>query len=261
MFYHSLLVFFAAMAAGAVNSVAGGGTLLTFPALLAAGHPALIANATSTAALWPGAASSAWGFRRELGESRHVLIPMLGLGIAGGIVGSFLLLVTPLKLFDQIVPYLILAATLLFLAQEPISRWIRARVSGPDEVPAPGDIATLHMSPLVLASVFFTAVYGGYFGAGMGIVTLAVLSMMGLRNIHQMNGLKNLFTLATNGVAAAIFVLKGLVDWRVALLMAVGSVFGGYAGAGIARKLGQQNVRRVVIGIGFLLTVSLLLRR
>lgn len=260
MLFHSLLLFFAAMAAGAVNSVAGGGTLLTFPALLATGQLALTANATSTVALWPGAVSSWLGYRQEIGQSRHVLVPLMLLGITGGVAGSYLLLITPPKTFDRIVPFLILAATLLFLVQEPISRWIKARTSR-EAAADESDITHLRMTPGVVAALFCTAIYCGYFGAGMGIITLAVLSIMGLRNIHQMNGLKNVFNLATNGVAAAIFITRGLVDWRLALLMAAGALFGGYAGAGIARKIGQQNVRRLVIGIGFVLTVSMLLRR
>ncbi|HEU4753229.1 MAG TPA: sulfite exporter TauE/SafE family protein [Armatimonadota bacterium] len=261
MSFDSLIPFFAAIAAGTVNSVAGGGTLLTFPALMATGQAALIANATSTVALFPGSASSSWGYRSEITGSRHVLVPLMLLGVAGGVLGSYLLLVTPAKAFDHIVPFLVLGATLLFVAQEPLSRWLRAR-SGADkpEHPAAGDVTTLRLTPALVAGAFLTAVYGGYFGAGIGIVTLAMLSFMGLRNIHQMNGVKNVYALSTNAVAAAIFITKGLVDWRLALFMAAGSVFGGYAGAGIARKIGQKNVRRIVIGIGFVLTASLLLR-
>jgi len=256
--YHSLLLFFAAMAAGAVNSVAGGGTLLTFPALLATGQAALIANATSTVALCPGSASSWWGYRREIAKSRHVLLPILALGVAGGLAGSYLLLATPTRIFDRVIPYLVLTATCLFVAQEPISGWVRQRSGGPG--PGSGDVAELRVTPALMAAIFCTAVYGGYFGAGIGIVTLAVLSFMGLRDIHQMNGLKNVYALATNSVAAALFISKGLVNWEVALLMAAGAVFGGYAGAGIARRIGQKNVRRFVIGIGFILTASLFLR-
>lgn len=257
--FHSLLVFLAAMAAGAVNSVAGGGTLLTFPALMATGQVALIANATSTVALCPGSISSWWGYRGEIRGGRHVLIPMAVLGVLGGILGSYLLLNTPPKLFDYIVPFLVLGATLLFLAQEPLSRWLRSRAGTEAAAPEGDELAAMRVTPMMVAAVFATAVYGGYFGAGIGIVTLAVLGLMGLRNIHQMNGLKNVYTLATNGVAAAIFVGRGLVDWRVAVLMAAGALFGGYAGAGIARKIGQKNVRRIVIGIGFVLTVKLFL--
>jgi hypothetical protein len=258
MLFHAVILFFAAMAAGAVNSVAGGGTLLTFPALLATGQLALTANATSTVALCPGTATSWWGYRQEIGPNRHVLLPLLVLGVLGGVAGSYLLLITPAKTFDRIVPFLILAATLLFLVQEPLSRWMRARTGG--DAVEPAAAKPLRLTPLTLAAVFLTAVYGGYFGAGIGIITLAVLSLLGMRDIHQMNGLKNAYALATNGVAAAIFIVKGLVDWRLALLMAAGALLGGYLGVGVARKLGQKKVRVVVIGIGLVLTVSMLFR-
>jgi uncharacterized membrane protein YfcA len=259
---HLLLVFLAAAAAGAVNAVAGGGTLLTFPALLATGQPALLANATSTVALWPGTIGSTWGYRKETRENRRLLAPFLILGLLGGAVGSYLLLVTPAKLFDRIVPFLILTATGLLLAQEPISRWIRSRSGLTAEADEQATVAAnAHLSPLLLLVVFLTAIYGGYFGAGIGIITLAALSLIGFRDMHQMNALKSVFALSANGIAAAIFIFKGLVDWRVALLMSVGALIGGYAGAGVARKIGQKNVRRVVIAIGLILAVSMLLRR
>lgn len=266
------LLFGAAAVAGAVNSVAGGGTLLTFPALIAAGQTSKLANATSTVSLWPGQVSSLWGYRSEIGQTRAVVIPMLLIGLVGGGLGAFLLLETPTKTFDRIVPFLILAATLLFMVQEPISRWLRSRAATGGSIPqasAAKDASALpentpetlpRMTLPVTLLVFVTAIYGGYFGAGMGIVTLAALSFLGFRNIHQMNGVKNIFTLGINGVAAMIFVSKGLVDWRVCGLMAVGAIFGGYSGAGIARRIGQRNVRRVIIGIGFILTLSLLRR-
>lgn len=282
------------MLAGAVNSVAGGGTLLTFPALMATGHAALIANATSTVALWPGQLSSLWGYRKEIGQTRDAILPLTVLGLIGGIVGATLLLITPGKVFDKIVPFLVLAATSLFMAQEPLARRQRARLAqvaqdtaqannapSPDtasstDIPspsgAPAQADTLPVSdsvpdagaafrrltlPIGLLA-FAIAVYGGYFGAGIGILTLAALGFLGFTNIHQMNGVKNIFTLFINGIAALIFVFKHLVDYPTAGLMAFGAIFGGYAGAGIARRIGQKNVRRVVIGLGFVLTFQLL---
>ena len=263
--YDAAILFGASMLAGAVNSVAGGGTLLTFPALLAAGHPALVANATSTVALWPGQVSSLFGYRREIGETRAYMVPLSILGLIGGVVGALLLIFTPKSVFDQIVPFLVLLATVLFMLQEPLSRWQRARLAraaggrAPGEVPVePGGVPqfTLGAIPGVLA----IAVYGGYFGAGIGILSLALFGLVGFRDIHQMNGVKNVFTLWINGVAAVIFLVKGIVYWQVALLMAVGSIIGGYSGAGIARRIGQKNVRRVVIGVGLVLSLSLLFR-
>ncbi len=249
--------------AGMVNSVAGGGTLLTFPALLAAHQTSRIANATSTVALWPGQMSSLFGYRKEIGESRSAILPMVVLGFVGGILGAVLLLYTPSRVFDKIVPFLVLLATSLFMVQEPLSRWQRARMerSTTDAAgKATGEPVPKTKGLWVWILLFLVAIYGGYFGAGIGILILAALGFLGFSNIHQMNGIKNIFTLFINGVASLIFVWKHLVDWRIAALMAVGSIFGGYAAAGIARKIGQRNVRRVVITIGFVLTLSLLRR-
>jgi len=286
------IIFAAGGVAGAVNSVAGGGTLLTFPALLALGQPAIVANATSTVALWPGQVSSLWGYRKEIGQTRATVVPLTLLGIAGGIVGAVLLLLTPSNVFDRIVPFLVLLATLLFMAQEPIARWQKKRTESlldtsavreptlPVHMPATTSAVhsivvseTLvaervstdapsfnHFSAAIVLLALGIAVYGGYFGAGIGILTLATLGFLGFRNIHQMNGIKSIYTLGINGVAALIFIAKHLVDWKIAALMAAGAIIGGYAGAGTARRIGQQNVRRLVIAIGLLLTLSLLHR-
>jgi uncharacterized membrane protein YfcA len=178
-----------------------------------------------------------------------------------------LLLRTPPSIFATLVPYLILMATLLFMAQEPLARWQRARVekvaAAAGAVPAVLDRDPLSTSAWtgVMVFQFFVAIYGGYFGAGIGILMLAALGLMGFTNIHRMNGLKNINGLCINAVAAVLFIANGLVEWHIALWMAAGSIFGGYAGAGIARKLGQKNVRRIIIVIGFSLTLSLLIKK
>ena len=276
------------MAAGAVNSVAGGGTLLTFPALLWMGQSALVANATSTVALFPGQMSSLWGYRREIGQERGAVLTLGGASLVGGITGAMLLLSTNPKTFERIVPFLLLAATALFMVQEPVSRWLRSRapslpdsaetaladakmpladppVSPPLEnsvVPAPPQNNAAMVSMTVAAAIqFVIAIYGGYFGAGAGILMLTALGLMGYTNIHQMNALKNINAGILNGIAALIFIVKGLVDWRLALLMACGSVVGGLTGAGTARRIGQKNVRRIIIGVGFALTIYLLARQ
>ncbi|MBC8134607.1 MAG: sulfite exporter TauE/SafE family protein [Fibrella sp.] len=253
--WESTLLFVASAAAGAVNSVAGGGTLLTFPALLAAGHLHKAANATSTVALWPGQASSLWGLRREVKESLQGRMAsvwqLLAIGGAGGVVGAILFTRTNETAFRLIVPYLILLSVILFLIQEPLSRRLKAR----EETGDTGD--TLHLSLPVALFLFGIAVYGGYFGAGIGILTLAALGMLGMRDIHRMNGVKAVFTLAVNGVTVILFSLGGLVNWRTAGLMAIASLIGGYAGAGIARRLGQKNVRRIVVFIGLSLALKL----
>ena len=263
------LLFGAAVLGGAVNAVAGGGTLLTFPALLWAGQLEIVANATSAVALWPGALSSFWTYRSELRSSRRELIVLAIPSFAGGIVGAVLLLGTSNATFAAIVPYLILLATLLFILQTPLARR-RARRAA--ELRKDHDSAPLaaqhHDSPATLARwlavlmfQFLVAVYGGYFGAGIGILMLAGFGYLGFTNIHHMNALKNLNAMCINGVASALFIGKGLVDWRLALLMAAGAILGGYAGAGAARRVGQPVVRRVVILIGLALSIWLLLRQ
>lgn len=254
-----LLLVGAAAVAGAINSVAGGGTLLTFPALLAAGQLSTIANATNTVALWPGQVSSLWGYKNEIRHNKRALLPLGIIGIAGGLGGAQLLLKTSPAVFDRVVPFLILAATTLFIVQEPLSRWQKARIASSAGGQSAAQTVAEEDAPLRLTwgtGLFLLgiALYGGYFGAGIGILTLAALGLMGLTNIHQMNGIKALFTIGINGVAAARFAIAGIIDWRIAALMAFGSVFGGYAGSGIARRIGQKNVRHIVIGIGLILS-------
>lgn len=265
----SLVLLGASALGGAVNSVAGGGTLLTFPALLWSGHSAIVANATSTVALWPGQLGSLWGYRKEIGRSRKTIALLALPSLVGGSVGAILLLRTPAGTFAKLVPFLILTATVLFMVQEPLARYQRARAqkqsAGETETPIPAAEVTPSQQTLnvwlsLMGFQFMVAIYGGYFGAGIGILMLAALGFMGFANIHQMNGLKNINGLCINAVAAGLFIANRLVDWRIALLMATGAILGGYFGAGAARKIGQRNVRRIIIGIGFALTLSLLVQ-
>lgn len=249
----ALLLFGAAGLAGMINSVAGGGTLLTFPALYWAGNSAIVANATSTVALVPGAWGSMWGYRSQLHQTPRKFFVLLIPSLIGGIIGAVLLKLTPPLVFDRMVPFLILGTTVLFMLQEPAQRWLRTSE------------LTHHPATLkwiILASVyqFLVAVYGGYFGAGIGILMLAALGFMGLTNIHQMNGLKNIFGSSINVVAAAYFIYAGLVNWQAALVMMAGAIIGGYGAAGMAQRLGQKFVRRAVIVIGFAMAVSMLFK-
>lgn len=228
-----------------VNSVAGGGTLLTFPALVALGVPPLIANATSTVALWPGAVSSMVGYRGRLqGLQRWALVFAMP-SLAGGAVGAWLLLRTPEARFEQIVPWLVLGATLLFAVQGPLTRRLRAGAPAHDE----GVFAPRH-GLAALTCQFLVGIYGGYFGAGIGILMLAVLGFMGFSDIHRMNGLKNWGGLCMNFVAALMFALSGIVDWAVAIAMASGAIAGGYLTARLAQRIPQPLVRRGIIVIG-----------
>ena len=262
----------ASVLAGAVNAVAGGGTLLSFPALIFAGMNAQFANATNTVALWPGALSSFWAYRNELGHHRREIIWLSVPSILGGLVGACLMVKTDEKTFAILVPYLILLATGVFIVQEPLAR-LQRRLSGaaatgnPPEPRRDPDAPSFarHATPLrwavVLVSQFLVGVYGGYFGAGIGILMLASYGILGFSNIHQANAIKNLNAMFINGIAAALFIIKGLVDWPSALLMSVGAIVGGYAGAGVARRLGQKTVRRIVIAIGLAIAVAMIFKK
>jgi uncharacterized membrane protein YfcA len=254
------LVVVASAVAGAVNSIAGGGTLLTFPALVGLGIAPVVANATSTVALWPGALGSMWGYRRELKGVRQWAIAFAIPSLTGGLAGAWLLLRTPPERFDALVPWLVLGATVLFMAQRAITArvaggWRGARASTgtssqlggfPNGYPLP----TTGYPFLVLFYQFLVAIYGGYFGAGVGILMLAALGVAGFTNIHQMNGLKNWGGLCMNAVAAVTFALSGIVNWPVALAMAVGAIVGGYGGSRLAQRVSQQAVRRAIVVIG-----------
>jgi uncharacterized membrane protein YfcA len=249
--WHGAVAFAAAFLAGAINSVAGGGTLLSFPALIWLGLDSVTANATSTVAIWPGTLGSVWGYRREMRAAESRIFSLIVPGLLGGMAGALLLRWTPPASFDRLVPFLILFATILFMVQEPIQRKLKTASK------------ESHQSArwLVGALLFQLAVgiYGGYFGAGIGILMLAALSIIGLKDIHQMNGLKALFGMSINGVAALYFVWARMVYWPYVLLMAAGAIAGGYGGAGFARRLGREAVRRIVIAIGFGMALSLFL--
>jgi uncharacterized membrane protein YfcA len=245
------VVLLAAVAGGFVNSIAGGGSLLTFPTLVWVGVAPVAASATNTVGLWPGSFGGVVGFRRHLPE-RSVMV-LLGVpSLVGGIVGAVLLLRTPQDVFEGLAPLLVFAATVLLAVQEPLSRRI-----------ARGTLVGEQTARFTVAAVVFqllVGVYGGFFGAGIGIMMLAALAILGLSDIHQMNALKNLLALAINGVAAVYFVTQGAVLWTDAALMAVGSVAGGFGGAALANRLGRRAVRRAVIAIGVTASVSLLLK-
>jgi len=251
---HVILIFGASVLAGLINSVAGGGTLVTFPTLVWLGQPPIIANATNTAAIWPGSLGSLWGYRQELRSTNRQLYMLVIPSIAGGIIGAILLKQTPPGVFATLVPFLILFATLLFTIQGTLQRWLRLH-----ELHRNG-ITRGWMSMAGLFQ-FAVAVYGGYFGAGIGILMLAALSVLGLTEIHQMNGLKSLFAMCINAVAAFYFMASGLVAWKVAAVMVVGATASAYGGAGIARRMDPRIVRRIVIGIGFAMALSLFLEQ
>jgi len=229
---------------GMVNSIAGGGTLLTFPALLGLGVPPVAANATSTVALWPGSLASMLGYRRELAGAERWALRLALPSIAGGLLGAVLLMATTDEQFRKIVPWLVFGATLLFAFQARVMQWLRGYMEQPH-----GE-SPIEPTRGMMAAQFLVSIYGGYFGAGAGIVMLAVFGLMGMTNIHRMNGLKNFNGICFNGVAAATFAFKGLVNWPIALVMALGSSVGGYAMSGLAQRVPQAWVRGAVTLIG-----------
>ncbi|HXO43739.1 MAG TPA: sulfite exporter TauE/SafE family protein [Thermoanaerobaculia bacterium] len=266
----------AAATGGLMNAMAGGGTIVTFPTLVFLGEPAIIANATSTVALLPGAAASMAGYGREVASHREWLKTLLLPSIVGGGIGSLLLLRTPEKTFANLAPLLVLFATLLFIWQgiwarrrarrSPAAGADRGLAAGPDAAAAAGDAPpSLGLSRgrwlTAILFQFAISIYGGYFGAAIGILMLAVLGFLGLTNIFAMNGLKNFFGFCINGVAAAYFILRGAVVWPVALLMMAGSIAGGYGGARLAQVIGKEKARAAVVVIGFVVTAILFWQR
>jgi uncharacterized membrane protein YfcA len=237
--------------ASAINAIAFGGSLVSFPTLIWLGMPPIIANATNTAGVWPGSLGAVWGYRREIAHTAPRMYWLIVPSMAGALVGAALLRVTPPALFDRLVPALIFFATLLFAIQDRVQRFLNV---APEH----------HGSQWLIAALgfqFLVSVYGGYFGAGMGILMLLALAVLGHEDIHQMNGLKNLLGVFINAVAAGYFILAGMVRGTDALVMASGATIGGVAAAGLARRMGRKAVRRAVIAIGFAMTAALLFRR
>ncbi|MBV8116388.1 MAG: sulfite exporter TauE/SafE family protein [Candidatus Eremiobacteraeota bacterium] len=228
-----------------MNSVAGGGSFLSFPALLFAGVPAISANATNNAAMWVGTIGSARGYKEEVSAYRQLLLPVITVSVVGALLGAIALLVTPSALFERMIPWLLLFATAVFAASPLLARAPRARP---------------RHAPWQLVVQFCVSIYGGYFGAGMGILMLAVLAFSGLPNLNAQNAIKNVLSVAINGVALIPFVIARVVDWRFALPMAVIALLGGYFGARFFRRVPQPVSRAVVITIGAAMTLAFFLR-
>jgi len=244
-FFPWLVMLCAAFAAGAINSIAGGGTLLTFPVLIWLGLDPKIANATSTVALWPGLFGGLFGYRKELEDSSTILKRLGITSVIGGGLGAWLLIWTPSATFARLVPFLILFATLLFMVQGTINR--RLRLGSIIENPT----KLWWLGAIVFQ--FFSAIYGGYFGAGNGILMLAAMGLLGLHELHRANGIKNFLGICINSVAVLSFSLMHLVVWPDSLLMACGALAGGYCGAKMAVRVGQLWVRRGIVLIGLII--------
>lgn len=244
----AILLFAAALVAGALNSVAGGGSFFTFPALLFTGVPAIPANATSTVAVWPGSVASAVAYRKRLPRDARILAPMVAASIVGGLTGAGILLRTPQEIFLRIIPILFFAATLFFAFGKKIFKAVDTlkHLENQDE-----GRPSWPLIAGVSALQFATAVYGGFFGGGMGILMLAFLTLLPFDNIHTMNSLKTVLGTAINGVAIVAFIAARVIYWPQGVLMLVASVIGGYGGAHYAQKLNPSHVRTFVIAVGF----------
>jgi len=251
-FQQGLLLFFAAVIGGTLNAVAGGGSFFTFPALVFTNVNSVIANATSTVAVWPGSVASMGAYRRELfKQQRDIMIILIVTSLVGGIVGAILLLKTPASTFTALIPYLLLGATILFGSSPYITAQLRKRTA--DKPAKQG--TSWGMLVIIAFAQLVISVYGGYFGGGIGILMLATLAFMGMENIHEMNGVKTLLTTCINGVAVVTFIIARAVLWPQAIVMIIGAIIGGYGGAYYARKIDQKWVRLFVIVVGLALSI------
>lgn len=234
----TILILCAAFGAGILNTIAGGGTFLTFPALVFIGVPPVMANATSAVAVFPGYLGGALGFRNEIGRfEKKQLLRLIGVTLIGGLIGSLLLLVSSNEAFSIVVPFLLLGATLAFLHGEKIRNWAATKSRA--------------VTPFGTVSLLMVSIYGGYFNGGLGIVLLALFALWGMVNLHEMNGLKSGLSSALSAVSVAVFAVGGLVAWDHAIGMMIASTLGGYAGAPVARALPKSVVRGLIASVGF----------
>ena len=242
----AIFLFLAGALGGALNAVAGGGSFVAFPALLFAGVEPIAANATNTVALWVGVTASTGAYRKHLDISRRVMVPLAVTSVIGGIVGAYLLLHTPAQTFLRVLPWLMLGATLLFAFGK--------RMAGSSGGSIDRDAST---KALVIASIFelIVAVYGGYFGGGIGILNLAMLAALGMTDIHAMNALKVVLGGIINGIAVVTFIIARAVAWKQGGVMIVGAMIGGYLGAHYAQKLPASWIRSFVIFVGSGMTI------
>ena len=231
---------------GALNAIAGGGSFIAFPALLLTGIPPIPANATNTVAMWTGVTASIGAYRKKLDVPMRVMVPLVGASIVGGLIGAVLLLKTPAHTFMRILPWLMLGATLLFAFGKKFYREQNSSV---------GHNATT--GAIIAAAIveLFVATYGGYFGAGMGFVILAMLALLGMTDIHSMNAVKTVLSSTTNGLAVLAFIVARAVYWPQAVIMLIGAIVGGYVAAHYAQRLPQSLVRGFVISLGIVMTI------
>ncbi len=254
-----LLIGAGGLAAGAVNAMAGGGTFFSFPALLAAGLPPVVANASNSVALWPGSLTGAWAYRRELARYKRYLLPMGAASLLGGAAGGMLLLAAGDARFAALIPWLLAFATLLFAFSPQLSKALKKMRQRGAAAPSGADASTDNGhgagSPAGWAVQLLVSVYGGFFGAGMGILMMASLAMGGHEDVQHINALKNLLSAVIYSVTVITFIVAGAVSWPQTLVMLLTASLGGYCGARMARKIQGPWLRRMVIAVGGALTV------
>ncbi len=251
-YFNSLLLFTTAFVAGGLNAVAGGGSFVTFPMLIFTGLSPIAANATNNTALWVASLASARAYRRDLDIERPTMLILSITSLLGGLLGSIALLYTTPDIFKNLIPYLLLFATCVFIFGESCKKWLQSLILGSSPKPIP-------LVYLVIAQLFIS-IYGGFFGAGIGILMLSTLTFFNLKNIHAMNAVKTFLGTFINGIAIVPFLFAGIIAWHQAILMAVGGSLGGYVIASSARKVSPQIIRRFVSIVAISMTVYFFVR-
>ena len=249
---HFLLLFIPGLLGGAVNAIAGGGGIIMYPALLAAGLPPIIANTTSSFIVWPGSLTSAYGYRKDLGKVPKTFLWLAIPSVVGSLIGSYVLIHTRPATFEELAPWLILSAVLLLATQSRIHRFVMKQTRRRK--------IHWHTMPLIYAAVLPLAIYGGFFGVGFGLMMLALLGFSGLKDIFQMNGVKNLTGAAMAITATIYFWHAGLIDWPAGLTMAAGTTIGGFAGARLTKKISAHLVHDLTVAIGLIIAIVLIVR-
>lgn len=248
----TILLLIAGLVGGAINAIAGGGGIIMYPALLAAGLPPLLANTTSSLVIWPGSLSSAYGYRKQLRQVPRAYFWLLLPCFIGAAIGSVILFNTAASTFESLAPWLVLSAVLLLALQSRIHRWL-SRQSKKRKM-------HWHTLPLICAAVFPLAIYGGYFGVGFGLMMLAFLGFTSLKNVYQMNGLKNLCSATMAIVATVYFAHHGLIVWTAGLTMVVGTTIGGYVGSSLSQKVSAHLIHDLTVIIGLIISAILILK-
>jgi uncharacterized membrane protein YfcA len=255
---HVILLILGGLGAGVFNGVAGGGSLISFPLLLALGFPALTANVTNTVGIWPGYLGGAAGFRREISDQRTQLVRLSPIAMLGGVTGAVLLLTTSSALFTSLAPWLVLGASVLFAIQPWLRRALNSAKTD-DDTAANADLsAQRRHSVLLVGGTFAASVYGGYFGAGLGVMLLAILGLALPDSIARTSGMRTVLSILVNGVAASVFLIHGGLAWQAVGFLAIGSVVGGWVGARLALAISPTALRVAVVLIGLGTTVKLL---